>query len=149
MASRVMSLFARREVVQTAEVEAAALRSDRFRQEREGDWQRLEAIVTAMEKGRLRRLSDADVLDLPALYRTTASSLAIARETSLDDKDGFSSATSFICSCAIFIITLRCSGDKLCIWACASRSRSVISARCSGSKRAIFFSTSAIADLPF
>jgi uncharacterized membrane protein SpoIIM required for sporulation len=84
MASRVKALFGRREVVQTAEVEAAALRSDRFRQEREADWQRLDTIVTAMEKGRLRRLSDADVLDLPALYRTAASSLTIARETSLD-----------------------------------------------------------------
>lgn len=84
MASRVMALFARREVEQTAAIEAAALRSDRFRQEREGDWQRLDGIVTAIEKGRLRKLSDADVLDLPALYRTAASSLAIARETSLD-----------------------------------------------------------------
>lgn len=65
-------------------IEAAALRSDRFRLEREGDWKRLEAIVTQMEKGRLRKLSDADVLALPVLYRTVASSLSIARETSLD-----------------------------------------------------------------
>jgi uncharacterized membrane protein SpoIIM required for sporulation len=68
----------------TAAIEAAALRSDRFRLEREGDWRRLEAIVTRMEKGRLRRLSDEDVLALPVLYRTVASSLSIARETSLD-----------------------------------------------------------------
>jgi uncharacterized membrane protein SpoIIM required for sporulation len=67
-----------------AAIEAAALRSDRFRQEREGDWQRLEAIVSRMEAGRIRKLSDADVLDLPVLYRTVASSLSIARETSLD-----------------------------------------------------------------
>ena len=65
-------------------IEAAALRSDRFRQEREGDWKRLEAIVTRMEAGRWRRLSDADVLALPVLYRTVASSLSVARETSLD-----------------------------------------------------------------
>ncbi|MEJ5977416.1 stage II sporulation protein M [Novosphingobium sp. PS1R-30] len=65
-------------------IEAAALRSDRFRLEREGDWQRLDAIVTRMEKGRLRKLSDEDVLALPVLYRTVASSLSIARETSLD-----------------------------------------------------------------
>ena len=65
-------------------LEAAALHSDRFRQEREDDWQRLDAIVTRMEKGRIRRLSDADVIDLPVLYRTVASSLSIARETSLD-----------------------------------------------------------------
>ncbi len=65
-------------------IEQAALRSDRFRLEREADWQRLDGIVTRMEKGRLRRLSDQDVLDLPVLYRTVASSLSIARETSLD-----------------------------------------------------------------
>lgn len=67
-----------------AAIEAAALRSDRFRQQREGDWQRLEAIVRRMESGRLGKLSDADVLDLPVLYRTVASSLSVARETSLD-----------------------------------------------------------------
>lgn len=65
-------------------VEAAALRSDRFRLEREGDWKRLEGIVARMEKGRLSRVSDEDILALPVLYRTVASSLAIARETSLD-----------------------------------------------------------------
>lgn len=67
-----------------AAIESAALRSDRFRLEREADWQRLEAIVSRMEKGRLRRLSDEDLLALPGLYRTVASSLSIARETSLD-----------------------------------------------------------------
>ncbi|GHD01674.1 stage II sporulation protein M [Novosphingobium pokkalii] len=69
---------------QEAAVEAAALRSDRFRQAREGDWQRLDAIVTRIEGGRLRKLSDEDLVALPALYRTAVSSLAIARETSLD-----------------------------------------------------------------
>ena len=65
-------------------IETAALRSDRFRLEREADWKRLETIITRMEKGRLRGLSDDDLLALPALYRTVASSLSIARETSLD-----------------------------------------------------------------
>jgi uncharacterized membrane protein SpoIIM required for sporulation len=65
-------------------IAAAALRSDRFRQQREGDWKRLEAIVERMEKGRLRKVSDEDVLALPVLYRTVASSLSVARETSLD-----------------------------------------------------------------
>jgi uncharacterized membrane protein SpoIIM required for sporulation len=68
---------------QTA-LEKAALRSDRFRLERESDWQRLEAIVRRMESGRVRGLSDDDVLALPVLYRTVASSLSVARETSLD-----------------------------------------------------------------
>jgi len=62
----------------------ALLRSDRFRLEREGDWIRLEDIVSKMEKGRSRRLSDEDVLALPTLYRTLLSSLSIARENSLD-----------------------------------------------------------------
>ncbi|GGC33843.1 membrane protein [Novosphingobium marinum] len=65
-------------------IEAAALRSDRFRLEREADWKRLESIVQKMEKGRLRKVSDEDLLALPVLYRTVASSLSIARETSLD-----------------------------------------------------------------
>jgi len=65
-------------------IEAAALRSDRFRLQREGDWKRLEAIVSQLEKGRLRKISDEDMLALPGLYRTVASSLSIARETSLD-----------------------------------------------------------------
>ncbi len=65
-------------------IEAAALRSDRFRLQREDDWKRLEAIVIRLEKGSLRRISDEDLLALPSLYRTTVSSLSIARETSLD-----------------------------------------------------------------
>ena len=50
-----------------AAIEAAALRSDRFRQEREGDWKRLEAIVTRMEAGRWRRLS-ARLLSIKELF---------------------------------------------------------------------------------
>jgi uncharacterized membrane protein SpoIIM required for sporulation len=68
----------------TDAITAALLRSDRFRVEREADWQRLDAIVTAMEKGRLRRISDEDLLALPQLYRTVASGLSIARAISLD-----------------------------------------------------------------
>ncbi|QIG53833.1 stage II sporulation protein M [Altererythrobacter sp. BO-6] len=63
---------------------SAVLRSDRFRLEREGEWRRLEAILARMEGGSMRRVSDEDLLALPALYRTAASSLAVARETSLD-----------------------------------------------------------------
>lgn len=69
---------------QAVAAEQAALRSDRFRLEREADWKRLDAILKRMEAGRTRALSDEDLLALPALYRTAASSLAIARETSLD-----------------------------------------------------------------
>jgi len=65
-------------------IAAAALRSDRFREAREHEWQRLERIVGRLEAGSLRSLSDDDLLALPVLYRTAASSLSVARETSLD-----------------------------------------------------------------
>ncbi|MCK9541674.1 MAG: stage II sporulation protein M [Novosphingobium sp.] len=77
-------LFGKETAARDQAIEHAALRSDRFRMEREGDWKRLEAIVREMERGRFRKLSDDDLLALPALYRTVASSLSIARETSLD-----------------------------------------------------------------
>lgn len=80
----VFGLFGDKAAATDQAIAAAALRSDRFRQQREGDWRRLEEIVERMEKGRLRRLSDEDVLALPVLYRTVASSLSVARETSLD-----------------------------------------------------------------
>lgn len=78
------SWFGRGEIAAPPDIASATLRSDRFRLEREGEWRRLEAIVTRMEKGGLRRIADDDLLALPTLYRTAASSLAVARETSLD-----------------------------------------------------------------
>jgi len=56
----------------------------RFRAAHSADWARLEQLVTLMEKKSIRRLSDDDLLALPALYRTTLSSLSVARDTSLD-----------------------------------------------------------------
>ena len=79
-----LPFFKSREIEAPADIEAASLRSDRFRLERQVDWQRLEAIVTALEKGRPGRIADDDLIELPVLYRKTASSLAVARETSLD-----------------------------------------------------------------
>lgn len=81
---RIARWFARGEIEPLPDAASAVLRSDRFRLEREADWRRLEDIVARMEKGSIRRLSDADLLALPVLYRTAASSLAVARETSLD-----------------------------------------------------------------
>jgi uncharacterized membrane protein SpoIIM required for sporulation len=78
------SWFGRGAVAAPPDIESAALRSDRFRLAREGEWRRLEAILVRMEKGGLRRIADDDLSALPALYRTAASSLAVARETSLD-----------------------------------------------------------------
>lgn len=78
------TLFRRAELAPPPDVEAASLRSDKFRLQREQGWRRLEAIVTALEKNRPGRISDEDLLALPVLYRQAASSLAVARETSLD-----------------------------------------------------------------
>jgi uncharacterized membrane protein SpoIIM required for sporulation len=78
------SWFGRGEIAAPPDIASATLRSDRFRLEREGEWRRLEAIVGQMEKGGLRRIADDDLVALPALYRTAASSLSVARETSLD-----------------------------------------------------------------
>ena len=56
----------------------------RFRQAHEADWLKLEQIVARMEKGSIKSLDDEELLALPALYRTTLSSLSVARDTSLD-----------------------------------------------------------------
>jgi len=79
-----LPFFRQTEVLAAPDIEAASLRSDRFRLERETDWKRLESIVVCLEKNRLRRIADEDLLALPVLYRQAASSLAVARETSLD-----------------------------------------------------------------
>lgn len=78
------NMFGRGAIEAPADIESAALRSDRFRLEREGDWRRLEDIIKRMERGGLRRVGDEELLALPTLYRTAASSLSVARETSLD-----------------------------------------------------------------
>ncbi|WP_294174327.1 stage II sporulation protein M [uncultured Sphingomonas sp.] len=61
-----------------------SVNATRFRAEHAADWERLGALVARMEKGSLRSLGDDDLLDLPRLYRTTLSSLSLARDTSLD-----------------------------------------------------------------
>lgn len=58
--------------------------ASRFRAAHAGDWERLDDILARIEKGSLDRLSDDDLLALPGLYRTTLSSLSVARDTSLD-----------------------------------------------------------------
>jgi hypothetical protein len=56
----------------------------RFRQGHAADWERLEQIVNRIERRSIRSLSNEDLLALPGLYRTTLSSLSVARDTSLD-----------------------------------------------------------------
>ncbi len=60
------------------------LRSRRFRDEREEGWRTLENLLARLERGSLRRLSDAELLAIPSLYRATLSALSVARATSLD-----------------------------------------------------------------
>lgn len=60
------------------------IKSYRFREERQGDWARLDQIVTRAEKRGVKALTDEDMLALPRLYRQTVSSLSMARSISLD-----------------------------------------------------------------
>lgn len=60
------------------------LRSARFRAEREADWRTLEKLVTEAERKGLHRMEFAAARDLAACYRRATTSLAIAREISLD-----------------------------------------------------------------
>jgi uncharacterized membrane protein SpoIIM required for sporulation len=60
------------------------LKSQRFRREREADWQRLEDFIMRIEDGRSATLSEDEILAIPLLYRGTLSSLSVARAISLD-----------------------------------------------------------------
>ncbi|MEM9197091.1 MAG: stage II sporulation protein M [Pseudomonadota bacterium] len=64
--------------------EEAQIRSARFRAEREADWRQLEVLVAQVERQGLQRMEFAAARDLAALYRQATTSLAIAREISLD-----------------------------------------------------------------
>jgi uncharacterized membrane protein SpoIIM required for sporulation len=60
------------------------LKSQQFRQEREADWSRLEALMDKVEKRSAAALTDEELLAVPVLYRSTLSALSVARATSLD-----------------------------------------------------------------
>ena len=60
------------------------MRSARFRAEREADWRLLESLVTEAEQRGLHRMEFSAARDLAASYRRATTSLAIAREISLD-----------------------------------------------------------------
>ncbi|CAM8671835.1 stage II sporulation protein M [Sphingobium sp.] len=63
---------------------APLVNASRFRAAHEGEWDRLDQLVTRMEKRSVRALSEDDILALPLLYRSALSSLSVARGTSLD-----------------------------------------------------------------
>lgn len=64
--------------------EQPTLKSQRFRAEREADWRKLEDLLGRCERGGAAQLSEDDVLAMPVLYRSTLSSLSLARGISLD-----------------------------------------------------------------
>ena len=67
----------------------------RFRDARGLDWARLEEMLGEIERGKASALSDEELFELPVLYRSTLSSLSVARETSLDqDLIGYLEALS-------------------------------------------------------
>jgi uncharacterized membrane protein SpoIIM required for sporulation len=60
------------------------LPSTAFRREREATWRELDRLLSKLEARGLSALSAREVADLPHLYRTTLSSLSLARSISLD-----------------------------------------------------------------
>jgi uncharacterized membrane protein SpoIIM required for sporulation len=60
------------------------LKSVEFRREREASWRELEDLLRRVERRGLRRLGFRDLMKLPILYRSTLSSLSVARAISLD-----------------------------------------------------------------
>ena len=63
---------------------AGSLKSHKFRTDREEGWQKLETLLARLENRSIGSLSDADMIALPGLYRSTLSALSVARATSLD-----------------------------------------------------------------
>jgi uncharacterized membrane protein SpoIIM required for sporulation len=60
------------------------LKSAQFRKEREQAWRELEGLLTRVDKDGLKSLSAEELNRLPVLYRSAASSLAVASAISLD-----------------------------------------------------------------
>lgn len=78
------------------------LKSQRFRQQREADWRRLEALVDKAEKRSASALTDKEILAMPVLYRSTLSALSVARSTSLDA--GLIGYLESLCARAYFFV---------------------------------------------
>ncbi len=60
------------------------LKSQKFREARQGDWRALNSALDRVEKQGLRSFSVEDILNLPLLYRSAMSSLSMAQSISLD-----------------------------------------------------------------
>ena len=80
----------------------AVLRSRRFRDAREGDWRALERLLDRLERGSLNRFTDAELTELPTLYRSALSSLSTARGVSLDQ--ALQDYLEALCARAYFVV---------------------------------------------
>ena len=60
--------------------------NDRFIDERKSAWQRLEDLLSIVDRTALKRLQREEVRELGCIYRRTASDLAIARAESRDPR---------------------------------------------------------------
>ena len=67
-----------------AEIRTPMVNATRFRAAHEADWDALDKIVTIIERRGVKAVPEQALLRLPLLYRSTLSSLSVARETSLD-----------------------------------------------------------------
>jgi uncharacterized membrane protein SpoIIM required for sporulation len=84
-----VSLDALRDEGASAAVPAAdhpliVLKSSEFRRAREASWLELEQLIDAVEKRGMRALAPEQLQQLPLLYRSTLSSLSVARAIALD-----------------------------------------------------------------
>src|SRR5215813_6659804 len=70
--------------VATLELPAIVLKSTQFRRAREAGWLELEGLVETVEKRGMRTLTPDQLQQLPLLYRSTLSSLSVARAIALD-----------------------------------------------------------------
>lgn len=78
------------------------LKSHRFREEREADWRKLERLLARIEGGAPSRLTSAQLLEIPVLYRQALSSLSVARSISLDQ--GLIDYLESLCARAYFVV---------------------------------------------
>lgn len=78
------------------------LKSQQFREEREFDWRRLDALLDKVEQRGPGSLSDDQLLAIPVLYRSALSSLSVARATSLDQ--GLIDYLESLCARAYFLV---------------------------------------------
>ena len=79
-----------------------ALKSWRFRAEREADWRKLDRLLAKAEKAGAAGLTRDELLEIPVLYRQALSSLSVARSISLDQS--LTAYLESLCTRAYFVV---------------------------------------------